>query len=104
MLRRGMLRQPQVAVGQGNVEVLPFSDGTAYLGRYLCFEDFSDVEIGHWMERGWAAFGQFRSELCGSHYSLRSRLQLFDSVVTAIVLNGGGCLTTTAEKGKPPTD
>ena len=55
--RKGVLRQSHVNVGEGNVEVLPHDSGTAYLGRFLCFDEFHDSEILHRLDKGWSALG-----------------------------------------------
>ena len=71
---------------------------TTYLGRQACFNEFHDTGIRHRMDKGWAAFGKYKDELCGRHYPLRSRLRLFDAVVSATVLYGSGTWTMTVER------
>eukprot|EP00959_Pyramimonas_sp_CCMP1952_P281698 5888195-Pyramimonas_sp.AAC.1 len=61
--RRGVLRQKEVEVGDGRVEILEFNDSMKYLGRKLTFSEYHDVEINHRISRGWAVFGKFKSEL-----------------------------------------
>eukprot|EP00959_Pyramimonas_sp_CCMP1952_P263061 5500975-Pyramimonas_sp.AAC.1 len=58
--RKGFLRQSHVKVGEGNVEVLSHDSGTAYLGRFPCFDEFHDSAISHRLDKGWSAFGKFR--------------------------------------------
>ena len=80
-IRKGVLPQPAVKVEGQDVEVLPYHDGTMYLGRYVTFNDFHDAEIKHRMSKAWAAFAKNKGELCGRHYPLRARLKLFDASV-----------------------
>ena len=94
-LRKGVLAQPRVQIGAESVEVLPYNSSVTYLGRLVSFCEFQDTEIKHRINRGWAAFATFRSVLCCRHYALRSRLRLFESVVTPVVLYGSGCWTMT---------
>ena len=97
-VRRGVLRQRDVQVGEGRVEVLAYGDSTPYLGRQLTFSEYHDVEINHRVSKAWAAFGKFKSELCNRHYLLQSRLKLFDAVVSSTVLYGSGAWTLTAAR------
>ena len=78
------------------MEVLPHGSGTAYLGRFLCFDEFHDAEISCRLDKGRSGFGKLRHVLCDKHYSLASRLKLFDAVVTSTVLYGSGCWTMTS--------
>ena len=96
--RRGVLAQRHVQVGDGTVEVLPFTEGTAYLGHYLSFHNFHDAEIQNHIVKGWKAFGKYRDELCNKRYLIRSRLRLFDAVVTSAVLYGSGTWVMTAAR------
>ena len=96
--RRGVLAQSHVQVGAGRVEVLPFDGSVSYLGRKLCFQGFHDVEIQSRIAKGWGAFGKFKAVLCNKHYLLRSRLRLFDAVVSSTVLFGSGAWTMTAAR------
>ena len=96
--RRGVLRQKDVQVGEGRVEVLACGDSTPYLGRQLTFREYHDVEINHRISRGWAAFGKFKTELCNRHYLLQSIFKLFDAVVSSTVLYGSGAWTLTAAR------
>ena len=88
--RRGCLSQRHVEVLGEKVEILPWSEGTMYLGRMMQFDKFHDVEIDHRIRRGWAAFGKFKQELRCKHYPLKQRFKLFDATVSATVLYGSG--------------
>ena len=95
-LRKGVLAQPRIQIGMDWVEVLPYNGSVTYLGRFVSFCDFHDVEMKHRINRGWAVFANFRAVLCCRHYPLRSRLRLFESVITPVVLCGSACWTMTA--------
>ena len=53
------------------------------------------MELRQRIRGGWAKFMEYKQELTGKHYSLNSRLQLFDAVITPTVLYGSECWTTT---------
>eukprot|EP00973_Karenia_brevis_P080770 11205752-Karenia_brevis.AAC.1 len=80
------------------VQVLPFTEGTDYLGRRVCFNDFHETELHHRLNKGWAAFGKFRHVFCDRHYPVHQKLKLLDSVVSATVLYGSGTWTMTAKR------
>ena len=82
------------------VEVLNGDEAIMYLGRALNLQDFHDTEIRHRMSKAWAKFGMYRNESSDKPYSLKSRLQLFQSVVMPSVLYGCGSWTMTAERGR----
>ena len=96
--RRGCLAQRYVEVLGERIEVLPFREGTLYLGRTVSFSRFHDTELDHRISRGWAAFGKFKSELCCKHYPIKHRIKLFDATVTATVLYGSGTWVMTKER------
>ena len=96
--RRGVLAQKEVLVHGSPVEVLPFHGATSYLGRLFSFSDIHGVEIRQRIQKGWAAFGKFREELCGKHYPLAYRMRLFNSVVSSTVVYGSGAWTMTVER------
>ena len=77
----------------GRVGVLPLEDATVYLGRSLSFHEYHDTELSHRLKRAWAKFHSLHDELCSSCYSLKSRLRLFESVVTPTVLYSAGTWT-----------
>ena len=54
-----------------------------------------DMELRQRIRGGWAKFMEHKQELTGKHYSLNSRLKLFDAVITPTVLYGAECWTTT---------
>lgn len=54
-----------------------------------------DIEIRQRIRGGWAKFMEHKQELTGKHYSLNSRLKLFDAVITPTVLYSSECWTTT---------
>ena len=63
--------------------------GTAYLGRQLTFDNFHYAEIKSRISKGWA---------CNRHHLPKSRLKLFDAVVSATMLYGSGAWTKTVER------
>ena len=68
--------------------ILSETDAERYLGRKLSFHNCHSTELQHRVAAGWAKFQIFKSELTGPAYSLRSRLQLFESVISTTVLFG----------------
>ena len=86
--QRGLLAQQKVDGLGEEVEVLPVTEGTVYLGRLLNFSDFHDAEIRMRINKGWAAFNKFQQELCCKQYPIQQRLKLFDAMVSATVLYG----------------
>ena len=50
--------------------------------------DCHTTELNHRIAAGWAKFQSFKSELAGKSYSVKSRLRLFDAVVSTTVLHG----------------
>ena len=77
--------------------ILAETESERYLGRTLCFRDCHAVEIKRRICAGWAKFHCFKSELTGKHYSLQSRLRLFEAVVSTTVLFGSCTWATTKE-------
>ena len=68
-----------------------------YLGRKLSIGRLREAELQHRIASGWAAFAQYRTELCGKHYSFRDKARLFEAVVTPRVMYGTAALTLTSE-------
>ena len=68
------LAQQKVDVLGEEVEVLPVTKGTVYLGRRLNFDYFHDAEIRMRINKGWAAFDNFKQELCCKQYPIQQRL------------------------------
>ena len=80
------------------IEVLAGDRSTMYLGRALSLQSVQDTEIKHRMSRAWANFAVRQKELTDDTYSLKSRMKLFNSVVTASALYGCGSWTMTNER------
>jgi hypothetical protein len=77
-----------VEIAGHQIQILPLSAGTMYLGRFLCFEHVDDTELAHRIRKAWAKFHQYRNELTGRAYALNDKLKLFEAVVTPCVLYG----------------
>ena len=75
--------------------MLNYSDSTKYLGRKLTFDEHHAAEIDNRIATAWRKFNALRDELTNKHYSLRARIQLFNSTITPTVLYGCVCWTTT---------
>ena len=84
-----------VLVADMRITILPFSGCIKYLGRQLCFQDAQEVEIQNRIRAGWAKFMSHRQELTSKTYTLDSRLQLFDAVVSPTVLYAAATWTLT---------
>ena len=68
--------------------ILEETDSERYLGRKLSFYNCHSTELHHRLAAGWSKFHSFRSELTSASYSLRSRLRLFETIVSTTVLFG----------------
>ena len=79
------------------VQILPFKQSAAYLGRALSFGDVEESEISNRINCGWAKFFKHRSELFRKRYPLQQRLRLFEAVVTPSVLYGAGTWNLTTK-------
>eukprot|EP00973_Karenia_brevis_P019315 2647724-Karenia_brevis.AAC.1 len=73
---------------------------TDYLGRKLSFHELHDIEIQSRIDKAWKKFFACQSELCGKHVDLRSKLRLFQAVVTPSLLYGSGTWTLSANREK----
>jgi hypothetical protein len=69
-----------------------------YLGKALNLHELHDTEIKHRMSKAWAKFAMYKEELTNKTYSLKSRLRLFQSVVTPSALYCCGSWTMTADR------
>ena len=54
-----------------------------------------ETELKHRIRGAWAKFMEHKQELTGRHYSLNSRLKLFDAIVSPTILYGAECWTFT---------
>ena len=80
------------------VKVLARTESTKYLGLLLNLCEPNDVEINFRIQRAWAKFAIYKSELTDKHYSLFQRLRLFNAVVTPTVLYGASSWAMTAAR------
>ena len=76
-------------------EVLGPSSSTMYLGRLFSFESCHDREIQNRINKSWAKFAIFRSELTDHYHDLHKRVKLFRSTVEPTLLYGCSCWTMT---------
>ena len=81
-----------------DVDILPLDGSVKYLGRKLSFENSQEVELKNRIRAGWAKFMANKQELVGKHYTLNSRLKLFDAVVSPTVLYAAGSWTLTKQQ------
>ena len=82
-------------IGEMKIEIIPMQSSIKYLGCHISFGEMQDMELRQRIRGGWAKFMEHKQELTGKHYSLNSRLKLFDAVITPTVLYGAECWTTT---------
>jgi len=82
-------------IGEMKIEIIPIQSSIKYLGCQISFGEMQDMELRQRIRGGWAKFMEHKQELTGAHYSLNSRLKLFDAVITPTVLYGSECWTTT---------
>ena len=82
----------------GSVELLAHDGAADYLGRRLCCHSSTTVDIQNRLDKAWKKFFLYKPELCGKHVSLKTRLKLFDSIITPTMLYGSGTWTMVAER------
>eukprot|EP00973_Karenia_brevis_P003269 449526-Karenia_brevis.AAC.1 len=71
-----------------------------YLGKRLCLNDIHDAEIRNRLDKAWAKFFMWKSELCAKHLRFENRLKLFESTVTPTFLYGSGSWTMTVDRAR----
>ena len=77
-----------VQIGTSTFAILSECESERYLGRKLCLNGCQATELQHRISAGWAKFQSFKQELVGKDYSIKSRLRLFEAVVSTTVLHG----------------
>ena len=82
-------------IGGMKIQILPLQESLKYLGCQISFGEMQDIELRHRIRGGWAKFMEHKQELTGKHYSLNSRLKLFDAIITPTILYGSECWTVT---------
>ena len=75
-------------IGAKTFAILGESEAERYLGRKLCLHECQATELKNRVAAGWAKFQSFKEELTGKNYSVKSRLRLFEAVVSTTILNG----------------
>ena len=85
----------QTTVCNRQFDVLDKRGSTMYLGRLFSFESTHDVELHNRINRSWAKFAMYRSELTDKCYNIERRLKLFKAVVQPTLLYGCACWTMT---------
>ena len=90
-------RPSEIDCGGQVVEVLDGGAAERYLGRQLAVEDYHATELTNRVDAGWRAFFKFKDVLCNRRCPVKSRLRLFESVVTPCVMYASGAWTMTIE-------
>ena len=89
-------RRPSVLdCGGQSVEVLGEQAAERYLGRQLAVAGYHATELANRVDVGWKAFFEFKAVLYNRGIPVKSRLRLFESVVTPCVLYASGTWTMT---------
>ena len=57
-----------------------------YLGRLFSFDNYHATEVQHRISCAWRKFHSLRKELTNKHYSLKSRMRLFNGTITPTIL------------------
>jgi endonuclease/exonuclease/phosphatase family metal-dependent hydrolase len=92
--RNGRPAAKHAKVGDLKIEILQMSASLKYLGCQISFGEMQEMELRQRIRGGWAKFMEHKQELTGKHYSVNSRLKLFNAVVTPAVLYCSECWTT----------
>ena len=80
-----------------NIEILPRTEATKYLGRKVSFDQYNQTEIDNRIAAAWKKFWSLKSELTSKRYSLHDRLRLFEGTVTPTFLYGSATWTITRQ-------
>ena len=83
----------KLQVNDHYLEILGEGSGTMYLGRLLSTDNVTKTELENRLQKAWKTFFGHKKHLCERRISLRRRLQLFNSTVTAVMLYGCGTWT-----------
>ena len=78
----------QLKIWDITFDILGEHEAERYLGRKFCMLDCHSTELQNRVAAGWAKFHSFRSELTGKGYSVKSRVRLFEAIITTTVLHG----------------
>ena len=84
----GDSKQRYARVGELNIEILPRTEATKYLGRKVSFDQYNQTEIDNRIAAAWKKIWSLKSELTSKRYSLHDRLRLFEGTVTPTFLYG----------------
>jgi hypothetical protein len=95
--RKGLNARKSVEISGKKVEVLPIDGSTKYLGRAVCFDNFTRAEVESRIAAAWRKFHANRDVLCNSHYPLKQRVKLFDAIITPTALYGSASWVMTQE-------
>jgi hypothetical protein len=94
--RRGDEARASATIAGKDVEILPYSGKAKYLGRHVSFSHPMDTtEIENRIITAWKKFWALKNVFCDRGYPLKSRLRLFDAVITPTALYGSGSWTLT---------
>ena len=75
-------------IGTSSFAILSEYESERYLGRKFCLHKCQATELHHRISAAWAKFQSFKQELTGKNCSVKSRLRLFEAVVSSTVLHG----------------
>ncbi len=94
---RGRTNQGEVQIANLNIEVLPPSAATNYLGRKISFENFQTLGVENRVAAAWKKFWTFKQEMTSKTYALQDRLRPFEGTVTPTLLYGSATWTLTKQ-------
>ena len=95
---RGRPQRTSLRCMGDTIEILPVDGHVKYLGRQLCFEQPTEVEVDNRISQAWKRFMANREEFTDRRTSVNMRLKLFDGTVAATMLYGTEAWTMTTEQ------
>ncbi|CAK0821887.1 unnamed protein product [Prorocentrum cordatum] len=84
----GRPKEAAVKVDDLNIKIIPSSGTWEYLGRQISFSNTHETQIDHIVSMAWTKLKIHRAEHTRNHYSINSRLRLFESTVSSTMLYG----------------
>ena len=91
------MRPSVIECGGQAVDVIDAEAAERYLGRQLGMTGYHNTELANRLNAGWKSFFKFKAVLCNRGIPIKSRLRLFESVVTPCVLYASGTWTLTVD-------
>ena len=80
--------EKRIKIQNKSFEVLQSDKSTDYLGRRFSFTATHDVEIRNRVNKAWAKFNAYKSELTDKYYPLEQRMKILKAVVQPTLLYG----------------